>query len=146
MHLRHQLDNTTSLLDLLLSELADPSCADNQRDFGNSALAKQLGVAQGEKVENGDGVLLLTGDVGVTSLGGDEGPQLVEVDDGLPEVVLLLVEVSHTNLTEVTGMVLVHVGSVVVLTTGQTTTTGVLAVLSDTSLTGGDVTAVLAGL
>lgn len=31
---------------------------------------------------------------------------LVEVDDGLPEVVLLLVEVSHTDLTEVTGMVL----------------------------------------
>jgi hypothetical protein len=31
---------------------------------------------------------------------------LVQVDNGLPEVVLLLVEVSHTNLTEVTGMVL----------------------------------------
>lgn len=31
---------------------------------------------------------------------------LVEVDDGLPEVVLLLVEVSHTNLTEVTRVVL----------------------------------------
>jgi hypothetical protein len=72
MHLRHQLDNTTSLLDLLLSELADPSCADNQRDFGNAALAKQLGVAQREKVENGDGVLLLTGDVGLTGLDGDE--------------------------------------------------------------------------
>lgn len=31
---------------------------------------------------------------------------LVQVDDGLPEVALLLVEVSHTNLTEVTGVVL----------------------------------------
>jgi hypothetical protein len=31
---------------------------------------------------------------------------LVEVDDGLPEVGLLLVEVSHTNLTEVTRVVL----------------------------------------
>lgn len=31
---------------------------------------------------------------------------LVQVDDGLPEVVLLLVEVTHTNLTEVTGVVL----------------------------------------
>lgn len=50
-------------------------------------------------------------------------------------------EVSHTNLTEVTGMVLVDVGSVVVLTTGHTTTTGMLAVLADTTLTGGDVTA-----
>lgn len=56
-------------------------------------------------------------------------------------MVLLLVEVSHTNLSEVTGMVLVHVGTVVVLTTSKTTTTGMLAVLSDTSLTGGNVAA-----
>ena len=101
------------------------------------------------------------------------GMYLVEVDDGLPEVVLLLVEVPHTNLTEVTRVVLnqtnvsirrrisngrprrlsvvvvsggsrsnlVHVGTVVVLTTGKTTTTGVLAVLAYTSLTGGDVAA-----
>jgi hypothetical protein len=74
-----------------------------------------------------------------------EAMYLVEVDDGLPEVVLLLVEVPHTNLTKVTRMVLVQVGTVVVLTTGQTTTTGVLAVLADTTLTGRDVTAVLAG-
>lgn len=92
---------------------------------------------------------------------------LVQVDDGLPEVGLLLVEVSHTNLTKVTGMVLiakgqpnfvrfrfssppisecsnlVHVGTVVVLTTSETSTTGMLSVLSDTSLTGGDVAAAI---
>jgi hypothetical protein len=33
------------------------------------------------------------------------------------------VEVPHTNLTEVTGMVLVDVSTVVVLTTGHTATT-----------------------
>ena len=44
---------------------------------------------------------------------------LVEVDDGLPELVLELVEVPHTNLTEVTRVVLVDVGTVVVLTTGH---------------------------
>jgi NCAIR mutase (PurE)-related protein len=54
-----------------------------------------------------------------------ERTHLVEVDGGLPEVVGLLVEVPHTDLTEVTGMVFVHVGPVVVLTTSQTTTTGV---------------------
>jgi hypothetical protein len=36
------------------------------------------------------------------------------------------VEAPHTDLTEVTRVVLVEVGSVVVLTTGHTTTTGVL--------------------
>ena len=101
------------------------------------------------------------------------GSYLVDVDDGLPEVVLLLVEarrrklaqghskihsyihfyirehrgivvswdhgidlLSHTNLTEETGVVLVDVGSVVVLTTGHTTTTWMLPVLADTTLTG----------
>jgi hypothetical protein len=43
-------------------------------------------------------------------------------------------------------MVLVNVGPVVVLTTSHTTTTGMLPVLSDTSVTGGNVTAVLAGV
>lgn len=66
---------------------------------------------------------------------------LVEVDGGLPELLLGLVEVTHTNLTEVTGMVLVNVGTVVVLTTGHTTTTRGLAVLADTTVTGGNVAA-----
>ena len=57
-----------------------------------------------------------------------------------------LLTVPHTNLSEVTGMVLVNVGPVVVLTTSHTTTTGMLPVLSDTSVTGGNVTAVLAGV
>jgi hypothetical protein len=36
------------------------------------------------------------------------------------------VEVPHADFTEVTWMVLVHVGAVMVLATGKTTTTGVL--------------------
>lgn len=66
---------------------------------------------------------------------------LVEVDGGLPELLLGLVEVAHTDLTEVTRVVLVDVGTVVVLTTGHTTTTGALAVLADTTVTGGHVAA-----
>lgn len=50
-------------------------------------------------------------------------------------------EVSHANLSEVTRMVLVDVGAVVVLATGHTTTTWMLAVLADTTVTGGDVAA-----
>lgn len=66
---------------------------------------------------------------------------LVEVDCGLPELLLGLVEVPHTDFTEVTRVVLVEVGAVVVLTTGHTTTTGMLTVLSDTTVTGGNMTA-----
>lgn len=61
---------------------------------------------------------------------------LVEVDRRLPELLVGLVEVPHTNLTEVTGVVLVNVGAVVVLTTGHTATTGVLAVLANTTVSG----------
>ena len=65
-------------------------------------LSENLGVSQAQEVEHGGLVGLLL-EILVALLGGDEGPELVKVDDGLPEVVLLLVEVTHTNLTEVTG-------------------------------------------
>lgn len=68
---------------------------------------------------------------------------LVEVDDWLPELVLQLVEVAHTDFTEVTRMVLVHVGAVVVLTTGKTTTTGMLPGLANTTVTGRNVAATM---
>ena len=74
----NQLDNTTGLLDLLLRQLADPSRADDQGDFGQAALAEDLRVAEGQEVEDRGGVLLRAGDVGVAGLGGDEGPQLAD--------------------------------------------------------------------
>ena len=43
--------------------------------------------------------------------------------------------VSHTNLTEVTRVIFVEVNPVVMLTTGVTTTTFVLSVFADTTVT-----------
>jgi hypothetical protein len=158
-----ELDDTTGLLDLLLGLGAEVAGADDNGDSGETALSENLGVAEGQEVEDGSLVGLL-GEVLLALLSGDERPELVEVDDGLPELVLelvdcgrvrsgqtarrsaLLLTVPHTNLSEVTGMVLVDVGPVVVLTTSHTATSGMLPVLSDTSVSGGDVTAVLAGV
>jgi hypothetical protein len=75
-HLRNKLNNTTSLGDLSLSLLADPSRTHNQGNFGDSALAEDLGVAEGEEVEDGDGVLGFGLEVLLTLLSGDEGPEL----------------------------------------------------------------------
>ena len=50
-------------------------------------------------------------------------------------------EVSHADFTEVTWMVLVEIGAVMMLATCHTTTTGMLPVLAYTSMTGGDVAA-----
>ena len=68
---------------------------------------------------------------------------LVEVDDGFPEGVLHLVEIAHADFSEVTWMVLVEIGAVVMLATRHTATTGVLPVLADTSMTGGDMAAAI---
>lgn len=47
----------------------------------------------------------------------------------------------HADLAKVSRVVLVQVGAVVVLATGHTATTWVLAVLADTTVTGGHVAA-----
>lgn len=68
---------------------------------------------------------------------------LVEVDGRPPVLLVGLAEVPHADLSEVTGVVLVKVGAVVVLTTGHTTTTGVLTVLANATVTGGNMTAAM---
>lgn len=54
----------------------------------------------------------------------------VELGTGSVELVLGLVEVAHTALSEVTRVVLVEVDPVMVLTTSVTVATGVLAVFT----------------
>jgi hypothetical protein len=63
---------------------------------------------------------------------------LVKIDDGLPELVLRLVEVPHADLSEVTRMVLVDVRSVMMLSTSHTTTTWMLPVLAYATVTSRD--------
>lgn len=70
----HQLNHTTGLGDLLLGQLADVSCADDNGGLGQAALAEQLGVAQGGEVDDRGGFGL--GQVLLARLGGDQRPQL----------------------------------------------------------------------
>jgi hypothetical protein len=72
-----------------------------------------------------------------------KSPELVNVDNRTPVGVVLQVEVTHTNLTKVTRMVLIHVDTVMVLTTSKTTTTRMLSVLANTTVTGRDVSTLL---
>lgn len=71
-----QLNNTTGLLDLLLGITAEVAGTDDEGDLGETALAEDLGVAEGQEVDDGGGVGLLAAQVGLTLLGGDESPQL----------------------------------------------------------------------
>ena len=60
---------------------------------------------------------------------------LVQIDHGLPELVLQLVEISHADLPKVTRMVFIDIGPVMMLSTRHTTTTGMLAVLAYSTMT-----------
>ena len=71
-----ELDNTTGLLDLPLGVLGEVAGADDEWDFWNAALAEDLGVAEGKKVENWSGVLRLAGNVLLALLSRDERPEL----------------------------------------------------------------------
>lgn len=65
-----------------------------------------------------------------TVLLSNQRPELVEVQSWGEAVVAVQVEVSHSNLSEVTWMVLVEVDSVMVHATSVTTTSGMLTVLA----------------
>jgi hypothetical protein len=118
---------TTSSLDLLLSTTRDELGADNDGLLGQATLGKNLVETVLKGIDDSDllGVLVLVADF-LTN----QGPDLVKVDNGTVELVVGLVEVSHTDLTEVTRMVLVHVDTVMMLTTSKTTTTRMLSVLA----------------
>jgi len=73
-----------------------------------------------------------------------ERPYAVDVDRRPVELLTRLVEVAHTDFTEVTRVILVEVDAVMMLTTGITATTRMLTMLTDTTVTGAHVTALTA--
>ena len=137
-------NDTAGLLDLLLRPARHESSLDDDGSLWDAALAEELLVAEAGEVEDWGLVAKAVGIELLSDLRGEEGVELVEVDDAalLGDVV----EATHTDLSKVTRVVLVHVDAVVVLTTGETTTTGVLPVLADTTVTGRDVATVLSSV
>ena len=71
----HELNDTTSLLDLLLCFFGYVSGADDDGYFGETALSEDLGVAEREEVKHRCLVGLL-GEVCVALLSGDKRPEL----------------------------------------------------------------------
>merc|ERR1719474_169158 len=118
----------------------------NDRLLGESSLAQHLKVPSSGAINNWGLVCLIS--IFGPSLLRNKGPQLVEIDSRLIEVgvVRMDMEVPHTNLSKVTRMVLIEVNSVVVLTSSVSATSGVLPVLSDPTMTVGDMSSQLPGL
>lgn len=133
-------NGAASLFDLLLSDLGNKLGLDDKRlVLRQNPFTQNLKVTELGDIEQG----CLVGGGLVFGLLGEEGPQLVDVDDRIVEFVAKFVEVAHAYLPEETRMVLVEEDTVVMHATGVTATSGMLAVLSDTAVSGADVTSLL---
>lgn len=75
-HSCDELHHTTGFLDLALGIFAEVSCADDEGDLRDAALAEHFAVAEREEVEDGGGVGLAAGEVLFAVLERDEGPEL----------------------------------------------------------------------
>lgn len=129
-------------LDLLGGRLGEKLSLDDDGDLGEGTVSEDLEVTiLGDINDRG---LLLT--LKVRNVETREGPETVEVDNGAVVLGILVTEVTHTYLSEVTRVILIEQGTVVVLTSSVTTTSGMLSVLSDTTVTGRDVSSVLTRL
>lgn len=141
-HLSSEDAGTTSGLDLLSGRLGEKLGLDDDGDVGKRSSSEDLEETVLGNIN--DGSLLLS--LEVLNVESRESPETVEVDDGAVVLGILVMEVAHTDLSEVTRMVLIEQDTVVVLASGVTTTSGMLTVLSNATVTGRDVSSVLTGL
>jgi hypothetical protein len=94
-------------------------------------------------VNDGSGGGVLGGEESLALLKGNQVPKAVDVDGGAVVEDSLLTIAAETAATEVTRVPLVEEDTHVGETTGVTATARVLPVLTNASVTGGDVTALL---
>ncbi|CAN1795128.1 hypothetical protein LINPERHAP1_LOCUS20502, partial [Linum perenne] len=137
-----EYDGSAIFLNLLLGTLGhELSLHQDWLVIRQDSLPKHLEVTELSHVDHRSNTAVLGGLV--LDLLRNHRPQLVDVDDRAEEPVLQLVEVPHTDFTEVTGMVLVEQDPVVVHASGVTTTSRMLPVLANTSVAGTDVAPLL---
>ena len=133
---------TSGFRDLLLGKLGEVLGLHNNGDL-DLAVSEKLEIPLGDKVNHRS---LSSG----STLGSlidtlsSNAEELVEIESRGVFAVLQFVELTHTNLSEVTRVIFVHEDTVVVLSSGVTATTRMLTVLSDTTVSHRDVAALLA--
>ena len=131
--LGNQDTSTTSCLNLLLSTATEVTSLDNERLGRDATTSQNLSITSLKGIDNWDLSTIL---LGGTDLLRDQSQELVNIDGGAPGRLASQVDVTHTNLTKVTRMETVHVDAVMVHTTGETTTSRMLTMLTDTTVTG----------
>jgi hypothetical protein len=142
--LSDKLNSSTGLLDFPLCQLADKFGLDNYRLLWQLTFSQNLEVTVLSNVNNrGTSGILCCSEASFLA---DEAPELIQVYDRAEILIFAQVEVTHTNLSEETRMVFVHHNTVVMLSTGVTTATWMLAVLANTAMASTDVASLLSML
>jgi len=138
--------SSSNSLDLLFCLTGEETSLHDDWLLGESSLAKNLEKSSPGAVD--DRCLGSLAGILNPGLFRNKGPQLVNIDAWLVQVgiVGVDVEVPHTDLSEVSGMVFVEVDSVVMLTTSVSATSGMLPVLPNPTVSVGDMSSQLAGL
>lgn len=142
--LSSQHARTTGQFDLLFGLAGEQFRLDDDGSLGKVSGTEQLEVTEFHQINHGDLLGVLLG-LSANFLR-HQSPQLGEVERRAELVVAVQVEVPHTDLTEVTGMVLIVVDTMMVHTTSVTATTRMLAVLANTTVTVADMATQLPGL
>lgn len=110
VYLSSQNAGTASLLNLLFSSLREPSGLHNDGTLRQEAFAENLEVSVLDNINHRSLLLLVLGFIQQVLFGLPihQRPQEIHIDRRLVIMVLPHVEVSHTNFTEITRMVLVE--------------------------------------
>merc|ERR1712212_421439 len=125
--------STTSFFDLLLSRSSEVSCFHDHWLFWKETFTKNLVVTCLNTIDNRSWTFRFLRIISAC-LFTDQGPEFVKVDRWTVVFVHRLVIVKHTDLSEVTGMVFVEQGSVMMLPTSLTTSTGMFTMFTDTPM------------
>jgi hypothetical protein len=130
--------STTSGLDLLFCQPGKVFCLHND---GNSdlSISEQFEDTLGNQVDHrglSSAILGSLKDALASNV-----KQLINIASGVEGAIAHQVKVTHTDLSEITRVILIHHNTVMVLTTSVTATTRVMTVTSDTTVTGRYVTA-----
>lgn len=141
--LSNQQACTSGFLDLLFCQLGEEFCLDNNRN-SDLSISKELEVSLGYKVDHRGLAASVLCCLINTLTGNIE--QFVDIDGRSEVSVSQQVKLAHTDLSEITRMVFIHHNTVMVLATSITATTWMLTVLSDTTVSGGNVSSLFAVL
>merc|ERR1712141_562068 len=130
----HHHAGSTSSFDLPFSRMSERPSFHDDRLFRKETFAENFVDTSLNTVNDRCWTFRFLGVVG-TRLCANQGPQFINVHCGTMIFVVCLVEMQHTDFTEVTGMVFIEEGSVMMLTSSFTATTRMLSMFTNTTMT-----------